>query len=83
MEKPTIAGREPIAVDLKAGETYYFCACGKSSNQPFCDGSHQGTPFSPIAFSVEEDGVKHICACKQTKNPPYCDGSHLALGKEE
>lgn len=83
MEKPVVAGREPIAVELKAGETYYYCACGRSAKQPFCDGSHQGTAFSPIAFSVEEDGVRHICACKQTKNPPFCDGSHLKLDEEK
>lgn len=79
MEKPEIAGKQPIAVDVKAGETYYWCACGKSSNQPFCNGAHKGTPFAPLAFKAEKDDTVYLCACKQTKNPPFCDGTHKSL----
>lgn len=79
MEKPTIAGKAPIYVDLKAGETYYWCSCGRSGNQPFCDGSHEGTSFLPMAFTAEKDEKAALCTCKHTKNPPYCDGSHLSL----
>ena len=79
MEKPEIAQKSPIAVDLKAGETYYWCACGKSAAQPFCDGAHKGTSFTPLAFTAEKDETAYLCACKQTKNPPFCDGTHKEL----
>lgn len=74
--KPIVADIKPVAVELVAGETYYFCACGKSSNQPFCDGSHKGTSISPQAFVAEKDGGAWLCQCKQTGNAPFCDGSH-------
>ncbi|RBP63824.1 iron-binding CDGSH zinc finger protein [Alkalibaculum bacchi] len=79
IEKPVIAGKALIPVDVKKGETYYYCACGKSGKQPFCDGSHEGTSFEPLAFTAEKDDTVYLCACKQTKNPPYCDGSHEKL----
>lgn len=79
MEKPVIAGKEPVAIDLKKGETYYYCTCGKSDNKIFCNGAHQGTSFTPMAFTAEKDGTAYLCACKQTKKPPYCDGSHQKL----
>lgn len=79
MEKAQVAGKEPIGVEVKAGETYYWCTCGRSSNQPFCDGSHEGTSFKPLAFTAEKDDTVYLCVCKQTKNPPYCDGTHKTL----
>ncbi len=79
MEKPQIAGKAPIAVDVKKGEPYYWCACGRSANQPFCDGSHVGTEFNPVAYTAEEDKTAYFCTCKQTKTPPFCDGTHLTL----
>lgn len=79
MEKPMIAGRQPMPVDLNKGETYYYCTCGKSFNQPFCNGAHEGTSFKPLAFTAEKDGTNYLCLCKHTKNPPYCDGSHEHL----
>ena len=79
MEKGKVAGKEPKMVELKTGETYAWCACGKSANQPFCDGSHQGSSFAPTVFTVEESKTAALCMCKQTKNPPYCDGSHMSL----
>lgn len=79
MENPVINQKTPMAVELKKGETYYWCACGKSGKQPFCDGSHQGTSFAPIAFTAEKDETAHLCACKHTKNSPYCDGTHNGL----
>lgn len=66
----------PIEVDLKKGETYYWCACGKTGREPFCDGSHCGTSFTPLEFTVEKDRRAFLCSCKETKKPPYCDGSH-------
>jgi CDGSH-type Zn-finger protein len=79
MEKPIISQKSPIAVELKKGETYHWCSCGKSSKQPFCDGSHQGTSFMPQTFTAVKDETAHLCACKHTKNAPYCDGTHNSL----
>lgn len=74
--KPIVAANKPVPVELKAGEEYHFCRCGHSANQPFCDGSHKGTEFTPQAFTAEEDGEAHLCQCKQTGNAPFCDGTH-------
>jgi glutamate synthase domain-containing protein 2/CDGSH-type Zn-finger protein len=78
-DKPVIAARKPIGTELLKGETYHWCACGRSGNQPFCDGSHKGTSFTPKAFTAEETGRAFLCACKHTKNPPFCDGTHAKL----
>ena len=83
MDKPTIADIKPTAVNLKKGETYHFCTCGKSAGQPFCDGSHQRTSFTPKAFTAEKDGDAHLCMCKHTANAPFCDGSHMKLSPDQ
>lgn len=83
MSKPTIADKKPIAVELKQGEEYYWCACGKSQNQPFCDGSHRGTSFTPKSFKATETGEAWLCQCKHTQNPPYCDGTHAKLSDDQ
>ncbi len=79
MTKGAVAGRQPMPVDVEAGKDYYWCACGQSKNQPFCDGSHKGSEFSPMKWSAEASGTKWFCACKQTNATPFCDGSHKAL----
>ncbi len=79
MSKPDIADIKPVSVEVKEGEDYFWCACGKSSSQPFCDGSHRGTEFKPLKFTAKETETAHLCNCKQTKNPPHCDGSHATL----
>ncbi|HEY8364736.1 MAG TPA: CDGSH iron-sulfur domain-containing protein [Haloplasmataceae bacterium] len=79
MDKPILAEKSPILVEVKKGKTYYWCSCGRSSKQPFCDGSHKGTNFKPLAFTPDEDKSVYLCRCKHTKNPPYCDGSHNKL----
>lgn len=84
---PIVASNKPVEVDLTKGEEYYFCTCGRSSNQPFCDGSHAGTEFTPKAFTAEDSGAAFLCQCKHTATPPFCDGSHKqfdsnAIGKE-
>ena len=81
MSKPKIAGDKPIVVNLKEGEEKYWCACGLSKSQPFCDGSHRSTDITPLQFIAKESGDAALCMCKQTKNPPYCDGSHTKLGE--
>ncbi|MCR9197708.1 MAG: glutamate synthase-related protein [Planctomycetaceae bacterium] len=78
MTSPKIAGRQPIQVPLEQGE-HYWCACGLSKSQPFCDGSHRGTGIEPLAFTVDQEQEGYLCLCKHTKNPPYCDGSHSQL----
>ncbi|MGL1900534.1 MAG: CDGSH iron-sulfur domain-containing protein [Fibrobacterales bacterium] len=82
MSKPTIASRKPVMAELEAGKTYYYCTCGKSANQPFCDGAHAGSEFSPLAYTSEETKKAALCACKHTKNGPFCDGSHRSLPEE-
>lgn len=78
MEKPNIAQKAPYAVDMKPG-TYYWCACGLSNKQPFCDGSHKGTAFTPCKEEVSEEKKVYWCGCKQSGKGAYCDGTHKAL----
>lgn len=80
---PIIAAKSPAKVQLQKGKDYYWCQCGRSQNQPFCDGSHAGTGLSPVKFSAEKDGEVTLCRCKSTANQPFCDGSHTRLGTSE
>ncbi len=79
MAEPTMAQKAPCAVQLEAGKSYCWCACGKSAAQPFCDGSHAGSEFRPLKFEAAQSKTAHLCGCKHTGNPPYCDGSHAKL----
>lgn len=79
MEEPVVAQKFPYEVEVEEGKTYHFCTCGRSKNQPFCDGSHHGTEFTPLAFTAEKTEKVHLCGCKHTKNAPFCDGSHHNL----
>ena len=83
MSKPVVADTHPTATELKKGEQYYYCTCGKSASQPFCDGSHKGTDFTPEGFVADEDGTAYLCQCKQTGGQPYCDGSHKKVPASE
>ena len=78
-DEAKIAQKAPYPVEVEAGETYYWCACGHSNNQPFCDGSHQGTGFEPVAFTAKKSETAYLCGCKRTANKPFCDGSHTSL----
>lgn len=79
MTKAVVASRKPFLVELKAGRTYVWCACGRSRRQPFCDGSHEGTGIEPVRFVADADGEAVLCGCKHTGRTPFCDGSHNAL----
>jgi len=78
MSNATIAAKEPKVLELEPG-TYHWCTCGKSADQPFCDGAHQGSDFVPQQFEITEKKVVALCQCKRTKNPPFCDGAHNQL----
>jgi len=79
MTESVIAGRAPMPVEVEAGKTYWWCACGRSARQPFCDGSHQGTDITPVKYEVAEAGKVWFCACKRSARSPLCDGTHKRL----
>ena len=79
MDKPVVAQTSPYGVDVEEGKTYAWCACGRSKTQPFCDGSHKDTGFSPIVYKAGKTETVFFCGCKTTKNQPLCDGSHSSL----
>ena len=79
MEKPVVAQKSPYATDVEEGKSYWWCACGKSATQPFCDGSHKGTPYSPIEYKADQTKTVYFCGCKQTATPCLCDGTHSTL----
>ncbi len=83
MNNPIIADNKPKQVILIKNKEYHFCVCGRSNTQPFCDGSHKGTSFSPLVFNAEKDGESFLCACKHTANAPYCDGTHKQFSNEQ
>lgn len=78
MSEPVIFDKKPAVMELEPG-TYYWCTCGQSSNQPFCNGSHKGTDFTPLAFELTTQKTVALCNCKHTANQPFCDGAHTGL----
>lgn len=76
---PIIAQKAPFPVPVEAGKTYWWCSCGRSKKQPFCDGSHKGTDFSPVQHTAEKDGTLFFCGCKASGKAPLCDGAHKGL----
>lgn len=81
MEKLEIAQKSPFILSLEQG-TYYWCACGRSKKQPYCDGSHKNTGFNPVMFEIREKSKIALCGCKHTNKKPFCDGSHKNLTNE-
>ena len=79
MTDPVIAQKAPMPVEVEAGKTYFWCACGKSSKQPFCDGAHKGSGIAPVKFTAEADKKLFFCGCKASAKPPFCDGTHKHL----
>ena len=76
MSEPKIAAKVPALLELEAGKSYWYCTCGSSANQPFCDGAHAGSEFAPQAFTIDEAKKCAVCQCKRTANAPFCDGAH-------
>jgi CDGSH-type Zn-finger protein len=79
MTEPTIAQKGPYPVEVEAGKSYFWCACGISANQPFCDGSHRGSDMVPVKFEAAESKTVYLCGCKHSASPVFCDGSHKSL----
>ena len=78
MSEPVIAQKSPYVLELDAGD-YWWCSCGRSTNQPFCNGAHKDTDFEPVKFTLTEKKTVALCGCKHTQTPPYCDGAHNKL----
>jgi len=83
MSNPIISDNKPVKVSLSKGQNYYFCTCGRSKDQPFCDGSHEGTAFLPKKFVSDKEGDAYLCACKHTGNAPFCDGTHKQFSDDD
>ena len=79
MAEPVIAQKSPYAVAVEAGKSYWWCSCGRSAKQPFCDGSHKGSEFSPVKWDATESKTVYFCGCKQSGKAPLCDGAHKNL----
>jgi CDGSH iron-sulfur domain-containing protein 3 len=79
MSKPEIAAKNPFAVDVEKGKDYWWCACGKSKSQPFCDGSHKGSEFNPVKYTADESKTVYFCGCKHSGKGALCDGTHKSL----
>ena len=79
MDEPVIAQKAPYAVAVEAGQDYFWCRCGRSGKQPFCDGAHKGSGLTPLKFHAEESKTLYLCGCKHSQTAPLCDGSHKQL----
>ena len=79
MTDPVIVQKAPFPVEVAAGRSYFWCACGRSATQPFCDGSHKDTGIAPVKWTAEKDGKAFFCGCKASANQPLCDGTHSRL----
>ncbi|MBS0471532.1 MAG: CDGSH iron-sulfur domain-containing protein [Proteobacteria bacterium] len=79
MAEPVVAQKSPYGVEVEAGKTYWWCACGQSKRQPFCDGSHKTTGFTPVEYKAEASRTVWFCGCKHTNKAPLCDGTHNSL----
>ena len=78
-DQPVVAAKAPIKIAVEAGKDYWWCSCGKSAKQPFCDGAHKGSEFAPKKFEVTKEDKYYLCGCKATANAPFCDGKHKSM----
>ncbi|MGI9370823.1 MAG: CDGSH iron-sulfur domain-containing protein [Ruegeria sp.] len=78
-DAPNIAQKSPFPIEVVEGKSYFWCACGKSQRQPFCDGSHKGTEFEPVKYTAEATKKVFFCGCKHSSNKPLCDGTHSKI----
>ena len=78
-QERVVAQKGPYQVDLVEGKAYFWCRCGRSARQPFCDGAHKGTGIEPMRYVADKAGTVNVCGCKATDDEPFCDGSHLLL----
>jgi len=78
-DQAVVSQKAPYLVEVEAGKSYFWCSCGRSEKQPFCDGSHKGTTFTPMKFEAEKNKQLFFCGCKQTGKQPFCDGAHSKL----
>ncbi|MEI6120958.1 MAG: CDGSH iron-sulfur domain-containing protein [Opitutae bacterium] len=76
MSSPKSSQNSPYPILVEADKTYYWCSCGQSKNQPFCDGSHKGSAFAPTPYTAKANGTVYFCGCRKSKNGPLCDGAH-------
>ena len=79
MTQPTVVQKAPYPVNVEAGKDYWWCACGNSKNQPFCDGSHKGGPFVPMKYTADASKTVYFCGCKASAGKPLCDGTHKSM----
>ena len=79
MAEPIAAQKSPYKVDLEAGKKYWWCVCGRSAKQPYCDGGHKDTGLQPLMFQAEKTGSVWLCGCKSTAKKPFCDGTHSRI----
>ncbi len=79
MAEPVVAQKSPYAVEVEAGKKYWWCTCGRSRKQPYCDGSHKEVGLAPLVFTAEKTGKVYLCGCKSTAKKPFCDGTHSRL----
>jgi CDGSH-type Zn-finger protein len=78
-KQAVIAQKSPFVVEVEAGKSYWWCACGKSATQPFCDGSHKGSEFNPVEYKAGKSEAVYFCGCKHSSNGVLCDGTHKKL----
>lgn len=79
MAEPVVVQKSPYAVEVEAGKKYWWCSCGRSQKQPYCDGSHKDTGLTPLLYTAEKTGKVYLCGCKSTAKKPFCDGTHGRL----